>query len=48
MKMAKKRALVSAVLMVTGASRIFTQDLEDYAENEIIQTKNTNESEKDK
>jgi hypothetical protein len=37
MKMAQKRALISAVLMVTGASRIFTQDLEDLAENEIIQ-----------
>jgi hypothetical protein len=49
MKMAQKRALVSAVLMVTGASRIFTQDLEDYAENEIIQPPKTNEPEiKDK
>jgi len=49
MKMAQKRALVSAVLMVTGASRIFTQDLEDYAENEIIQPTKTNEPEiKDK
>jgi len=45
MKMAQKRALVSAVLMVTGASRIFTQDLEDYAENEIIQPPKTNEPE---
>jgi len=48
MKMAQKRALISAVLMVTGASRIFTQDLEDLAENEIFQPTKTNESEKDK
>jgi len=48
MKMAQKRALVSAVLMVTGASRIFTQDLEDYAENEIFQPAKNNEQDKDK
>jgi len=48
MKMAQKRALISAVLMVTGASRIFTQDLEDLAENEIFQPTKNNEPEKDK
>ena len=49
MKMAQKRALISAVLMVTGASRIFTQDLEDLAENEIFQPAKNNEPEiKDK
>jgi len=49
MKMAQKRALISAVLMVTGASRIFTQDLEDLAENEIFQPSKANEPEiKDK
>jgi hypothetical protein len=31
-KMAEKRAFVSAVLMATGASDIFTQDLEDFPE----------------
>lgn len=30
--MAEKRAFVSAVLMATGASDIFTQDLEDFSE----------------
>jgi len=30
LKMAQKRALVAAVLNVTGAGRIFTQDLEDH------------------
>lgn len=30
-KMARKRALVDAVLLVTGASAIFTQDVEDHA-----------------
>jgi len=48
MKMAQKRALISAVLMVTGASRIFTQDLEDLAENEIFQPAKNNEQDKDK
>jgi hypothetical protein len=42
MKMAQNRALVSAVLMVTGASRFFTQDLEDYSENKIFQPTKTN------
>ena len=31
LKLAKKRAFVDAVLTVTGASRIFTQDIEDQA-----------------
>lgn len=30
MKMAQKRAIVGAVLLATGASSMFTQDLEDY------------------
>ena len=34
LKMAKKRAFVDAILTVTGASRIFTQDVEDMAENQ--------------
>jgi len=38
LKMAKKRALVDAVLTVTAASDIFTQDLEDMPE-ELIQKK---------
>lgn len=38
LKMAKKRALVDAVLTVTGASDIFTQDIEDMPE-EIINHK---------
>lgn len=33
LKMAKKRSLVDAVLTVTGASDIFTQDIEDIKEN---------------
>jgi len=32
LKMAEKRAFVSAVLMATGASDIFTQDIEDFPE----------------
>ena len=32
LKMAKKRSFIDAVLTVTGASRIFTQDLEDIKE----------------
>jgi hypothetical protein len=32
LKMATKRALVAAVLMVTGASELFTQDVEDLAD----------------
>jgi hypothetical protein len=37
LKMAKKRALVDAILTVTAASDIFTQDLEDLPE-EIVET----------
>lgn len=33
LKMAKKRAFVDAILTVTGASRIFTQDIEDMTES---------------
>jgi len=47
-KMAQKRALISAILMVTCASRIFTQDLEDLAENEIIKPETKNETQKKK
>lgn len=39
LKMAKKRALVDAVLTVTAASDIFTQDIEEMVENEIIDIK---------
>lgn len=38
LKMAKKRALVDAVLTVTAASDIFTQDIEEMAENGNIVT----------
>ena len=38
-KMAEKRAFVSAVLMATGASDIFTQDIEDFPE--LIEVKVT-------
>jgi hypothetical protein len=38
LKMAKKRSQADAVLTATGASDIFTQDLEDLAENEVIIT----------
>lgn len=38
LKMAKKRALVDAVLTVTAASDIFTQDIEEMAENGTIVT----------
>jgi len=37
LKMAKKRAFVDAILTVTGASRIFTQDVEDLTENVITE-----------
>ena len=40
LKMAKKRALVDAVLTVTAASDIFTQDIEDIPE-EILQKKDS-------
>ncbi len=36
LKMAKKRALVDAVLTVTAASDIFTQDIEEMVENNTI------------
>lgn len=36
LKMANKRSLVAAVLNVTAASDIFTQDLEEMAENEAV------------
>ncbi len=32
LKMSEKRAFVSAILMATGASDIFTQDIEDFPE----------------
>ena len=35
LKMAKKRAFIDAILTVTGASRIFTQDVEDLVENGV-------------
>ena len=38
-KMAKKRALVDAVLTVTAASDIFTQDVEETVENEVTPLK---------
>jgi len=38
-KMAKKRALVDAVLTVTAASDIFTQDVEEMVENEVTPPK---------
>lgn len=41
LKMAKKRSLVDAVLTVTAASDIFTQDIEDFADNGIIEVKGT-------
>lgn len=37
LKMAKKRAFVDAILTVTGASRIFTQDVEDMVEPESVE-----------
>jgi hypothetical protein len=39
LKMAKKRAQVDAVLTVASLSEIFTQDLEDYAEDMLPQSK---------
>jgi len=44
LKMAKKRALVDAVLTVTAASDIFTQDIEDIPE-EILQKKEPSKQE---
>ena len=37
LKMAKKRALVDAVLSATRSSGIFTQDIEDFIEGEIVE-----------
>lgn len=36
LKMAKKRSLVDAILTATAASDIFTQDLEDMAQNGVV------------
>jgi hypothetical protein len=36
LKMAKKRALVDAVLSATRSSGLFTQDLEDFAEDDLL------------
>lgn len=46
LKMAKKRAMVDAVLTCTAASDIFTQDVEELAENGVISTTATIVSEK--
>ena len=43
LKMAKKRAFVDAILTVTGASRIFTQDIEDMVD-EVPTTEETKPS----
>lgn len=40
LKMAKKRALIDAVLTATGASDIFSQDIEDLPEEYVEQTGN--------
>lgn len=39
LKMAKKRALVDAVLTCTAASDIFTQDLEDFSSDKVATSK---------
>jgi hypothetical protein len=47
LKMAKKRALIDAVLSATRSSGIFTQDIEDFHENEVdppVVTKEENKS----
>lgn len=44
LKMAKKRAFVDAILTATGASRIFTQDVEDFYEAEYHETTRSDES----
>jgi len=46
-KMAKKRALVDAVLTVTAASDIFTQDVEEMVENGTIDPKPSTEPKKE-
>lgn len=43
LKMAKKRALVDAMLTATAASDIFTQDIEDFKETETVQEEKTEE-----
>lgn len=46
-KMAKKRALVDAVLTVTAASDIFTQDVEEMVENGVVTPKSENGNKKE-
>jgi len=48
LKMAKKRSMVDAVLTVTAASDIFTQDLEEIAENAAEPTEKPTQSPKEK
>ncbi len=45
LKMAKKRSFVDGVLQITGASRIFSQDLEDDEEERIASAKSVGKSE---
>ena len=47
-KMAKKRSLVDAVLTVTAASDIFTQDIDEMVENGVIPGKKESSSQTDK
>jgi hypothetical protein len=35
LKMARKRALIDAILSATRASRIFTQDIEDFPKHSL-------------
>lgn len=44
LKMAKKRAFVDLMLTLTGASRIFTQDLEDMEAEVLVEDKEIEES----
>lgn len=37
LKMAQKRALIAAVLIVTGVSEYFTQDIEDYIDGSFVE-----------
>lgn len=46
LKMAKKRAQVDAILTVTAASDLFTQDLEDMADNGLIKDPQTKDGAK--
>ena len=41
LKMAQKRALVASILIATGASDYFTQDIEDYVPGEFVEGKVT-------